>query len=115
MSTTINSLNSSTAFDFTKMTRGQAVVAASTLRREGKISGDEAAVLDGFACSYAPGPDGEGAADVYSPSDPREFNFMDMIYKASLADTGEPLAERNDQALLRHLAPLSTQGSKPAE
>jgi hypothetical protein len=44
--------------NFKSMTRSELISAAQQLRSEGKLSGDQAAVLEGFACAYAaaPGP-----------------------------------------------------------
>ena len=90
-----------TPFDFTNMSRGQVIGAAQTLRSEGKLSGNEAAVLEGFACAYAAAP-GQQLPAQYSLTDQTKYNFFDMIKQASGSDHahGESLAAANDDALL---------------
>ncbi len=92
------------AFNLTSMTRGEAVNAAQKLRSGGKLSGDEAAVLDGFACAYAAAP-GEQLPAQYSMTDPTKYNFLDIIQQASFSDHahGSTLAAANDDALLEAL------------
>ncbi len=71
------------------------------LRSEGKLSGNEAAVLEGFACAYAAAP-GQQLPAQYSLTVPTKYNFLDMVKQASISDQahGERLAAANDDALL---------------
>lgn len=101
----IELLASGNGLDFTKMTRSELIRAAQQLRSEGKLSGDQAGLLQGFACAYAAAP-GELLSPQYSLTDPTKYDFFDMIREASNSDRahGQTLAAANDDALLRALS-----------
>lgn len=101
----LSSEASDLSFDFGNMTRGELIRAAQHLYSEGKLSGDEAAVLKGYACAYAAAP-GQRLPAQYSLGDKAKYNFLEIIKQASIASRnhGNDGAATTDEALLEALA-----------
>ncbi len=111
-----NSLAAS-QFDFTNLTRSQALSAGQTLFDQGKITGRQKDILEGFSVDYAPGLGQQVPASEGLTSDVSR-NYLQLIQNQiaelkSVAGGDSSLQQSlaGDQNLLQALAPYQSQAA----